>query len=106
MVISVNDDNFKEEVLNSNIPAIVKLYADWCPYCRKFAPVFDKVSAEYEGKVKFIAMDVDLSPETPKEYKVNTIPTVIIFRDGEKVNEYVNPQTEEVLKNFLHENLN
>lgn len=106
MVISVNDDNFKEEVLNSNIPAIVKLSADWCPYCRKFAPVFDKVSAEYEGKVKFIAMDVDLSPETPKEYKVNTIPTVIIFRDGEKVNEYINPQTEEVLKNFLHENLN
>lgn len=105
MTINVKDDNFIEEVLNFNKPTIVKFSADWCPYCRKFAPVFDKVSAEYEGKVKFIEMNVDLSLETSKEYKVNTIPTVIIFKDGEKVNEYVNPQTEEVLKNFINGNL-
>ncbi|WP_179631884.1 thioredoxin family protein [Clostridium peptidivorans] len=105
MIIKVKDDGFKQEVLNSNIPTIVKFYADWCPYCRKFAPVFDQVSTEYEGRVKFIEMDVDSSPEAPKEYKVNTIPTVIIFKDGKKINEYVNPQTEEILKNFLNENL-
>jgi thioredoxin 1 len=104
MVGKVKDDNFKEEVLNSNISTIVKFSADWCPYCRKFAPVFDEVSTQYEGKVKFIEMDVDSSVEVPKEYKVHTIPTVVIFKDGKKVNEYVNPQTEEVLKNFLNKN--
>lgn len=105
MITKVKDDNFKEEVLDSNKPVIVKFSADWCPYCRKFAPVFENVSTEYEGNCKFVEMDIDSSPKTPKEYRVSTIRTVTMFKNGQKVNEYINPQTEEVLKSFLNENL-
>ncbi|MEW6188957.1 MAG: thioredoxin TrxA [Actinomycetota bacterium] len=82
-VIDLNDDNFKEEVLKSNIPVLVDFWAAWCGPCRIIAPILDEIAGEYGGKIKVTKLNVDDNPNTAAQYDILSIPTLILFKNGE-----------------------
>jgi thioredoxin 1 len=90
-----NDENFEKEVLKSDIPVLVDFFAEWCGPCKMMGPVIEKLAEEYEGKWKIGKMDVDQSPKTSMEYSVQSIPTLLFFKDGKVVNMSVGFQAKE-----------
>lgn len=84
-MITFNDQNFKEEVLDSKIPVLVDFWAPWCGPCQMVGPVMEEITKEYEGKVKVGKINVDENSQTPNQYSVMSIPTVILFKEGKEV---------------------
>ena len=83
MTTHVSDANFGEEVLSSKEPVLVDFWAEWCGPCRAIAPVLEELSSELEGKVKIVKLNVDENPSTTVKYGVRSIPTMILFKNGE-----------------------
>lgn len=82
-VLQLEGAEFDKEVLKSSIPTVVDFYADWCGPCRMVSPVIESLSKEYERKVKFVKVDTDANQEIALRYNIMSIPTVMIFKDGE-----------------------
>jgi thioredoxin 1 len=78
-----NDLNFDAEVLKSATPVMVDFSTDWCPPCRLLAPTIEKLARDYVGKVKVGKVDTDANRDTPMKYKIDTIPTIVVFKDGQ-----------------------
>lgn len=78
----VNDTNFKQEVLESDIPVLVDFWAVWCAPCLMIAPAVEEIAKEYDGKLKVCKLNVDEAPKTSSEYGIMSIPTLAIFKDG------------------------
>ena len=76
-------DSFKPEVLESETPVLVDFFATWCGPCRMLAPTVDDIAADYEGKIKVVKADVDEMPEISMEYGIMSIPTLVVFKDGQ-----------------------
>ena len=104
-VLTLGDDNFESEVLQSGTPVLVDFWATWCAPCKAIAPVVDTLAEEYEGKVKVGKVNVDDNPGTPGKYGVRGIPTIILFKDGKVVDQVVGAvpkaQLEALLKKAL-----
>ncbi len=81
--LTITKDNFKQEVLNSDIPVLVDFWATWCSPCRMLSPVIEEIANECEGKVKVGKINVDENPELAAEFGVTGIPFVIAFKNGE-----------------------
>jgi thioredoxin 1 len=81
-VVKVSDRDFESQVLQSTIPVLVDFYADWCGPCKIIAPTMESLSTEYAGKMKFVKVNVDDNQETAIKYDIMSIPTAIIFRNG------------------------
>ena len=96
-MLYVTDDNFEAEVLKSDIPVIVDYFAEWCGPCKMMGPIFEEVGANYEGKVKFVKLNVDEARETAMKYGVMSIPTIITYKGGEVVETIVGLQDEDTL---------
>ncbi len=79
----VTDDNFDEEIINSDIPALVDFWAEWCAPCKMVGPVVEELAQEYKGKIKIAKMDVDSNRRTPAKYGIRSIPTLIFFKGGD-----------------------
>lgn len=84
-VLHFTDQAFNEEVLKSEKPVLVDFFADWCGPCRMVAPVIEELAAQYDGKVMVGKLDVDANPKVAGDYKVMSIPTVILFEKGREV---------------------
>ncbi len=100
-VVYVNDADFEKEILNSDIPAMVDFWADWCGPCKMVAPVIEELAEEFKGKVKIAKMDVDQNQQTPARFGIRSIPTMIFFKDGEVANIVIGAQPKEILKKEL-----
>ncbi|MFE4551653.1 thioredoxin family protein [Streptomyces sp. NPDC056785] len=88
-VTSVTDADFEAEVIGAELPVLVEFTADWCPPCRQMGPVLSALAAEEEGRLKVVQLDVDTNPETTHAYRVLSMPTFLVFRDGELVKSMV-----------------
>ncbi|MFG3257878.1 thioredoxin [Streptomyces sp. NPDC048172] len=97
----VTDETFAEEVLNSDVPVLVDFTADWCPPCKMVAPVLADIAAEREGALKVVSLDVDSNPRAQAAYGVMSMPTLMVFRDGEPVRSVVGARPKaRLLKDF------
>ena len=80
---TITDDNFQDEVLNSELPVLIDFWAVWCGPCKMVAPIVEELATEYDGKAKIGKLDVDSNQQTSIKYGVRSIPTLLIFKGGE-----------------------
>ena len=103
MAAQVNDASFESEVLKENLPVLVDFWAPWCGPCRAIAPVIEELAQEFEGKVKILKMNVDENPSTPSKFGIRAIPTLILFKNGEAVEQVTGAVSKASLKQMLSE---
>ncbi len=89
MAVEVNDANFDEVVLQSDIPVLVDFWAEWCGPCRMVAPIVEEISEEYKGKAIVAKMDVDSNPIIIAKFGIRNIPTILFFKNGEVADKQV-----------------
>ena len=97
MVNRFDESNFDAEVLQSDLPVFVDFYADWCGPCKMMSPVIDKLAEEYEGKIKVGKVNVDDEAELAIKFGVSSIPTLILFENGEAVKKLIGYRTKDQL---------
>ena len=94
---SVNENNFKQEVINTQIPVLVDFYATWCGPCKMLAPILDKVAEKLEHKIKIVKLDTDEASKIAAEYQISGVPCLILFKNGQEVKRIIGLQAEHVL---------
>ena len=95
--IKITNENFEAEVLNAELPVLVDFWAAWCGPCRMLAPAIAQIAAECEGKIKVGKVNVDEQPELAQRFGIMSIPTVLVFKDGKKVNQSIGLVSKEKL---------
>ncbi|GAA1857311.1 thioredoxin [Actinomadura bangladeshensis] len=95
--ITVTDATFADEVLKSDTPVLVDFWADWCGPCRMIAPILEQIAEEKDGKLKIAKMDYDANPQTPNKYGVMGLPTLLLIKDGEPVQQIVGAKPKRAL---------
>jgi len=98
MVTEVTDQNFEEEVIKSDLPVMVDLWAPWCRPCLMVAPVVDKLAESYKGRFKFCRMNVDENPRTATKYRVMSIPTLLFIKGGQVADTVIGAVPEQTLQ--------
>ena len=99
--IVITSENFEQEVLKSNIPVLLDFWATWCGPCQMIAPVVEEIAEEYEGKLKVGKINIDEQMELALEYKVMSIPTLMLFENGEVKKREVGFMTKQVIEEML-----
>jgi thioredoxin 1 len=102
-VIEITDQNFEEEVLNSDLPTEVDFWAPWCGPCMMVSPIYDKLSEEYVGRFKFCKINVDESQRTAAEYQIMSIPMQMFFVDGQKVDDILGAVPEHMIRSKVED---
>ncbi|MEM6867101.1 MAG: thioredoxin [Phormidesmis sp.] len=101
----VTDSTFKQEVLESETPVLVDFWAPWCGPCRMVAPVVDEISEQYDGQVKVVKVNTDENPSVASQYGIRSIPTLMIFKGGQRVDMVVGAVPKTTLANTLEKYL-
>jgi thioredoxin 1 len=97
----VDDSNFEQIVLKAKKPVLVDFWAAWCKPCLMVAPILDELAEEYNNKINFVKLDVDQNPKTAASYGIMSIPTLLIFKNGEPVSHIVGARPKGELKRNL-----
>lgn len=101
---AISDAEFDSKVLKSEAPVLVDFWAEWCGPCKAVAPVIASIAEEFNGRVKFVKVNVDQNPNTPAQFGVRGIPNLILFKSGSVVASKVGALTKAELTEFLNEN--
>lgn len=99
--ITITDENFDTEVLSSDVPVLVDFWAEWCGPCKMIAPSVEELANEYEGKVKFGKLDVDSNQNAASRYGIRSIPSLLIFKDGQVAEQIVGAVPKNHIKSKL-----
>ena len=104
-VLNLSSSNFSAEVLQSPVPVLVDFWAEWCGPCRMVAPIIDALAEDYDGKVKIAKLNVDENPDISRRFNIRSIPTLLLFKDGELKETAVGlrpkPQLEQLLDQYI-----
>jgi len=101
MVLELNTADFNSEVLQSDVPVVVDFGATWCSPCRQMAPAIEQLATEVDGQAKVCTVDVENNMELAQQYKINAIPVVLFFKNGEEAKRMIGLQRTETLKEQL-----
>ncbi|PSO58933.1 MAG: thioredoxin [Cyanobacteria bacterium QH_9_48_43] len=101
----VTDTSFQDDVLESEVPVLVDFWAPWCGPCRMVTPVVDEIADQYEGQVKVVKLNTDENPNVASQYGIRSIPTLMIFKGGERVDMVVGAVPKTTLANTLEKYL-
>ena len=102
-VIELTDSNFKEEVIESEMPVMVDFWAEWCYPCKMLAPTIGELAKDFAGKIKVGKVDTDSNREIPLKYGISAIPTVMVFKGGQLVRKFVGIQNKADLKDAIND---
>jgi len=104
-VSHVAEESFQSDVLGSDVPVLVDFWAEWCGPCRMIAPVLDQISEEYNGRLQIMKLNVDEAQQTAFQYNVRSIPTLILFKNGQVEMQVVGAQSRQQICKMLDEKL-
>ena len=96
-----SDETFESEVLKHQGAVVVDFWAEWCGPCKALAPVLDSLAEEFQGKIKVVKVNVDESQNSPQQYKVRGIPTLVFFKNGQLLDQLVGNQPREAIKSMM-----
>ncbi|HJD60377.1 MAG TPA: thioredoxin [Rickettsia endosymbiont of Omalisus fontisbellaquei] len=105
MANNVTDSSFEKEVLESDLPVLVDFWAEWCGPCKMLTPIIDEISKELQGKVKVLKMNIDDNPDTPSKYGIRSIPTVMLFKNGEQKDTKIGLQQKNSLLDWINKSI-
>lgn len=104
-VIQINQESWQSQVIDSQVPVLVDFWAEWCGPCKAIAPVLDELGAELDGKIKIAKVNVDESPELAQEFGIRSIPTLLVFKNGEVADKMVGSASKTQLQEKLNEHI-
>ena len=100
MALAITSENLKT-LMDSGKPLVVDFWAEWCGPCRTIAPIIDELAAEYEGKVRIVKMNVDENPATPTKFGIRAIPTLMLFKNGQAIDQVTGAVNKDAIVNIL-----
>ncbi|WP_019503139.1 thioredoxin [Pseudanabaena sp. PCC 6802] len=103
--VAVTDSSFEQDVLGSEVPVLVDFWAPWCGPCRMVAPVVDEIAEQYDGKIKVVKLNTDENPNVASQYGIRSIPTLMIFKGGQRVDVVVGAVPKATLANAIEKYL-
>jgi len=104
-IVHTTDATFSQDVLKSDLPVLLDFWAEWCGPCKMIAPILDEIAGEYQGRVRIAKIDVDHNKQTPGQFGIRGIPTLILFKDGAVAAQKVGMLSKAQLSAFLESNL-
>ncbi|PJE69666.1 MAG: thioredoxin [Candidatus Staskawiczbacteria bacterium CG10_big_fil_rev_8_21_14_0_10_38_10] len=104
-MLNLTDENFEKEIQGTDKPILVDFWAQWCMPCSVLGPILEKLTEEYKEKLTLAKVDLDAAPLVSQKYRIEQIPTVILFKEGKPISGFIGVRPEPIIKNWLEQNL-
>jgi thioredoxin 1 len=100
-VIELNDNNFEQEIVSNDLPALVDFWGPMCGPCKALEPIIEQLASSYDGRMKFAKVDVDSCPQTAIKYSVKALPTILLFKQGKVIDQFTGRPSPNALEDFI-----